>query len=106
MAHLIVITPEMHKIAQIPVEVKYRRPGNVIEYTSVEFEVFRDREFYKAVPLDDSKVRRITDLPNELLFQIKNGKVILSKPGKEEVIEDIVSELVAINIVETSLEKN
>ena len=100
MSHLIVLTAEMHKIAYLNINVKYRRPGNVIGYIPVEFEIFRDREFYKAVPLQSFQTRILTTLPNKLVFKVSDGKVYNFTAGKEEVVEDIVSKLAKMNVVE------
>ena len=100
MSHLIVLTAEMHKIAYLNINVKYRRPGNVIGYIPVEFEIFRDGEFYKAVPLQSFQTRILTTLPNKLVFKVSDGKVYNFTAGKEEVVEDIVSKLAKMNVVE------
>ena len=100
MSHLIVLTAEMHKIAYLNINVKYRRPGNVIGYIPVEFEIFRDGEFYKAIPLQSIQTRILTTLPDELVFKISDRRIFNYVPGTEEVIEDIVNELVEVNLVE------
>jgi hypothetical protein len=105
MPRLVIITPEMHKIAEFTIKVKYRCPGNVIEYTPVEFEVFKDGEWYKAVPLCDVKTRLLTDLPRETFFQIKNGKITECNNVSREVIEDIVCKMIALDVVDKPLQK-
>ena len=100
MSNLIVITPEMYKVAEFPVDVKFRKPGNVVEYVRVEFEIFRDGEYYKAVPLQDSQTKILTTLPCELLFEVKEGKIYNHTEGKEEVVEDVVCKLAELNLVE------
>jgi len=97
MSHLIVITAEMYKVAEFTVNVKHRQPENVVEYIPVEFEIFRDGEYYKAIPLQDTQTRILTTLPCELVFEIKDGKIINYTQGKEEVVEDIVNKLVEMN---------
>ena len=106
MSNLIVITAEMHKVAEFSINVKYRRPGNVVEYVPVEFEIFRDKEYFKAIPVETEESKRLTDLPKQVLFQIKNGIAgSFTKNGKEEVVEDIVNKLVELNLVEISKQK-
>jgi len=100
MSHLIVIAAEMHKIAYLNINVKYRQPGNLVEYIPVEFEVFRDGEIYRAIPLQSIETRILTTLPDELTFEITEDKILNHIPGKEEVVEDIVSKLVEMNVVE------
>jgi len=100
MSHLIVIAAEMHKIAYLNINVKYRQPGNLVEYIPVEFEVFRDGEIYRAIPLQSIQTRILRALPDELTFEITEDKILNYIPGKEEVVEDIVSQLVEMNVVE------
>jgi hypothetical protein len=105
MPRLVIITPEMHKIAEFTIKVKYRCPGNVIEYIPVEFEVFKDGEWYKVVPLLDAKTRLLTDLPAELFFQLKNGKITRCSNKQKEVIEDIVCKMNAFDVVDKPLQR-
>jgi hypothetical protein len=105
MSQLIVITAEMHKIAEFSINVKYRRPGNVVAYIPVEFEVFINGDYYKAVPLQNFETRRLTSLPNCITFQIKNGKVYNDNRGTEDVVKEIVGKLFEMNILELP-EKN
>lgn len=99
MSKLIIITAGMHKIAEFCINVKYRRPGNVVEYLPVEFEVFIDHGYYKAMPLQNSETSLLTNLPTELLFEIRGGKICNCKKGTEEIVEEIVSKLVKMDLV-------
>ncbi|HLL42617.1 MAG TPA: hypothetical protein VK369_05725 [Segetibacter sp.] len=92
MSNLVVIAREMYKVAQFSIDVKYRRPGNVVEYLPVKFEIFRDGEYYKAIPSQDFQTRILTNLPKALKFEIKEGK-ILNYSADKEVVEDIVNKL-------------
>lgn len=108
MSNLKVVTAEMHKVADLDIKVKYRRPGNVVGYVPVEFEIFKDGEYFKAIPLATIESKRLTNLPAQLLFQLKNRTIYtIDKTGKEkeEVIEDIVNELFDMNIAEVSQKK-
>ncbi len=100
MSKLIVIAAEMHKIAENTINVKYRRPGNVIGYIPVTFEIFFDREYYKAVPLQSYQTRLLTNTPNALTFQVEHGKIYNSTRGTQEVVEEIVKQLAQMNILE------
>lgn len=99
MSNLIVITAEMYKVAEFTIHVKFRKPGNIVAHIPVEFEIFRDGEYYKAVPLQDSQIRMLTTLPRELIFEVKDGRVYNATRGKEEVVEDIVNRLLKMNAV-------
>src|SRR3954452_552212 len=100
MSKLIIFTSDMHKIAEFCINIKYRQPGNVVEYLPVEFEVFIDRGYYKALPLQNSQTKLLVNLPDELIFQIKDGKICNYINGTSEVVEDIVKKLVEIDLVE------
>ncbi len=105
MSNLIVTTPEMHKITDFKINVKYFRPGNVVAYTPVEFEIFINEENVKAIPLPGTQNQLLINLPNELMFQIKDDKICNCKDSEKEIVEDIVSKLVEMTIVKT-LEKS
>ncbi|WP_018613845.1 hypothetical protein [Segetibacter koreensis] len=101
MTNLVVITAAMHKVADLFINVKYRCPGNVIKYVPVKFEVFREGEYFKALPVETAESNRLTNLPKQLLFQIDSGKVYtFDKADKEDVVEDIANNLYKMNIVE------
>src|SRR4051812_22868281 len=74
MSNFIIIAADMHKIAAFSINVKYRQPGNVVEYLPVEFEIYQDGNYFEAIPLPCSKTRTLTNLRNEYTFQLKNGK--------------------------------
>jgi hypothetical protein len=96
---LTVITPDCHKIAECEVKVKYRRPGNVVEYLPVKFEVFREGECYKAVPLQDTSIRILTNLPRQIFFHLKNGKVVQCSRGQQEIMEELVTQMVSREMI-------
>jgi hypothetical protein len=100
MSKLIIITPGMHKIVNLQIKVKYKKPGNVIEYIPVEFEVFRKGEHLEAVPLINANSRLLTNLPNEILFQVKNGKIKCCTPGREEVVSDLAKKMIEMDLME------
>jgi hypothetical protein len=104
MSQMIVIASPMHKIANIPVNVKYRRPGNVIAYLPVEFEIFKEGEYFRAIPLQDLQNRILTNLPKELLFKVKDGIIYNNPAGTDAVVQDILRQLVSMNEVETPQE--
>src|SRR5437764_1273920 len=104
MSKLIIIAADMHKIAEFYINVKYRQPGNVVEYLPVEFEVFKDGDYYRAIPLPRFEVKTLTNLPCEYTFQIKNGKPYKCQKGTEEIVDDIVRKIAHMNVVEIPLE--
>ena len=94
MSNLIVIAPEMHKIAELAVNVQYRYPGNVVSQIPVEFEIFVVNNYFKAVPLHTHESKQLTDLPDELFFQVKDGVLHIYNAGTTKIIETIVQKLV------------
>jgi hypothetical protein len=100
MSNFIIIAADMHKIAEFSIDVKYRLPGNVVEYLPVEFEIFQDRNYFKAIPLPCLETRTLTNLRNEYTFQIKNGKTYNCKNGTGEIIDDIITKMAQMNVVE------
>lgn len=99
MSKFIIVTAGMHKIAEFVVNIKYRRPGNVVEYLPVEFEVFIDQGYYRAIPLQSSESKLLTNLPKEMTFEIKDGKICNCNKGPEELVRDIVRKLIEMNLV-------
>jgi len=102
MSTLIVIAAEMHKIANFHVNVKHRHSGNIVEYIPVEFEIFEDGKYLKAIPQQCLQTKALLQLPNELLFAVKEGKICHRESCKDEITADIVDKLVKMNIVELS----
>lgn len=90
----------MHKIAEFSINIKHRRPGNVVQYIPVEFEVFLDGEYYKAIPLQSAQSSLLTNLPNELLFRVEDGKIYNCTRRTEEIVEDIVNQLAERGVIE------
>jgi hypothetical protein len=99
MSRLIIISAEMHKIANVIVDVKYRHPGNVVAYVSVAFEIYRDGIDFFAVPVSSEENMRLLNLPKKFSFRFKNEILGISLPGLEEVVEDIVGQLNPVGLI-------
>jgi len=100
MSNFIIIAADMHKIAEFSIDVKYRHPGKGVECLPVEFEIFQDGNYFKAIPLPSFETWTLTNLQNEYTFQIKNCKTYNCKKGAEEIVDDIVTKMVQMNVVE------
>lgn len=87
------------KIANITVKVPFREPGNIIEHTPVEFEVWRNETHFKVLPVCIEETKRIADLPEMFQFDLKNGKVSDFKQKYEEIVFDIWQELIKMKMV-------
>jgi len=99
MSNLIVTTARMHKIANVFVDVKYRNPGNVVAYISVEFEIFAIGKNFEAMPLVSEENRRLLNIPTQFSIQPRNERICVSEPRLKEVAEEIVNELVNQDII-------
>ncbi len=99
MSNLIVTTARMHKIANVFVDVKYRHPGNVVAYISVEFEIFSNGKRFEAMPFVSEENKRLVNIPTQFSFQFKNERICVCEPGLEEVVEEIVNELANQDII-------
>jgi hypothetical protein len=105
MSNLIVTNARMHKIANVFVDVKYRHPGNVVAYISVEFEIFSDGESFQIMPLVSEENKRIVNMPTQFSFQFKNGRICVCEPRLEVVVEEIVNELANQDIIKMAKKK-
>jgi hypothetical protein len=80
------------KIASVTVSVPIHSSGNVIVQKPVELDVFKDDNVYKAIPLLNTDERRLANLPEELHFEIKDGKARSlrgDRDGNMHVINDV-----------------
>ena len=95
-------TPKAIKLASLSVEVPYKGAGNVIRQHLVPFDVYREEEVYKAVPLLPEDERRKANLPPELVFFYENGKPRSPRKidGNFHVIEDIVAKLKQTSVLD------
>jgi hypothetical protein len=106
MSNLIIISAAMHKIANVEVDVKYRYPGNVIEYISMTFEVYKNRCKFFAIPLANEENRRLANLPNEFSFRLEGEVIYISARGLEEVVEQIVDKLQSLGLIKRCQNNN
>lgn len=80
------------KIATITVNVPVRLPGNAIDHRKVLFEVFGNNPF-SAVAKQDAATARITALPKELKFSVKDDWVTCRSSRFKYVAVDLFNEL-------------
>jgi hypothetical protein len=76
-----------------------------VEYLPVEFEVFKNGGYYKAIPLPSSEADILANLPCEVIFQIKNGKPCDCRKGTEEIVDNIIRKMGTMNIEEMPRER-
>ena len=81
------------KISTVEFPIPYKRAGNVITQQNVSFDFFKEAEHYKLIPLLSKEELLVANLPEELLFEIQDGKPV-SLRGKKDanfhVIDDAV----------------
>ena len=85
-----------HKITTLTIMVPYRSAGNVIKQHPVQLEIFKDENAFRAMPLLSEDERTIANLPPNLLFEYKDGKIISSRGNRDgnfHVLRDIVEVL-------------
>lgn len=82
------------KIANITIQVPYKSSGGVVHQHEVSFDVYQVEGVYSLRPCLDKLERLTANLPEELNFEIRNGKpVSLRGPmdGNFHVIQDAVA---------------
>ncbi|MDQ3844426.1 MAG: hypothetical protein M3342_10490 [Bacteroidota bacterium] len=90
------------KIASVTINVPFRSAGNIIKNRTMEFEVWKENAYYKAIPLCSYQDRVLANLPPELVFEYRDGNASSTrgiKDGNIQVIRDIALQLKATNVV-------
>ena len=87
------IISNFHKIAIVNIPVPFRKPGNVVEHLSIDFEVYENGHNFKAVPLCNEASKLLTALPEYFYFRIVNGRTIVLERKYKEIAENIVAGL-------------
>jgi hypothetical protein len=100
MSNLMDYNTAREQLPSVFIDVKYQRPGNVVEYERIEFDLLNSKTLFKAIPLLSMHARLLTGLPGELMFEVKDGKVNNYTRGKEDVVKNLVNELVKLDIIE------
>jgi hypothetical protein len=83
----------MEKLAAVTINVPYKSAGNVILQKEVNFEVYKDEDYYCIRPGLNEMERRLANLPETLDFQLIDGKAVSvkgTKDGNFHVIDEIV----------------
>lgn len=90
--HSTVINP-LANVTKITLPVAYRMPGNVWEYTEVEFEIHQTSNYFRVIPLCDEAKIKLTGLPSCFSFEVMKGKVVSQKPDMINVALDLIKKL-------------
>ena len=90
-----------NEIVSITILVPHLRESEIINQI-IPFKVFRQQQYYKAIPLITTKERKRTGLPAELSFKFIENRIIPEAEANEatlNVINNIASELRMLRIV-------
>lgn len=91
-----------HEISLVTIAVAHFHEPGVITNKDASFRIFKEGDWFKAVPQLSAADRRATGLPEELLFIYWNHVVLASNNSEEEtmaVIKNIILELEVLNLV-------
>lgn len=86
----------INELSMITIPVPHFRPFNVITNEAVSFRVFREDDWFKAVPQISGNERKTTGIPAELVFVYLHRVVQAANHMEEDslnVIKDIILEL-------------
>lgn len=79
-------------IATEQIDVPVRAPGNKVETHTIPFEIFKDGELYKTVPLCDEEFKRIANLKEELTFKFRPDKAVSTNgilDANQHIVEQV-----------------
>lgn len=82
------------KIANVTIDVPYKRSGGIIFQQPVSFDVFQHEDHYSLKPCLSEEELRVANLPEELLFRIEDEKPVSLRgkiDGNFHVIQDAVT---------------
>lgn len=83
-----------HKITNLRVLVPYKSSGGVVRQREVEFDLYKDEDHYSLRPLLSANELEIANLPQELNFEMVEGKPVSlrgKRDGNLHVIQDAVA---------------
>lgn len=93
---ILLITPVStlrRNVELVSIPVPYRKPGNVVEHLTIQFEVSYQENNFRAVPFCNTNNKRLTALPDVLLFRVEKGNVVCKRSDLVTVAQKIMSEL-------------
>lgn len=91
-----------HELSGVSIAVAHFRDFDVITHEDVPFRIYRENDWFKAVPQISAAQRIHTGIPEELVFVYWNHVVLAANDTEEEamnVIKNIVLELEVLGIV-------
>ena len=91
-----------HELSCVSVAVAHFRDFGVVTHDNVLFRIYRENDWFKAVPQLSAAQRIQTGLPEELVFVYWNRVVLAANDTEEEamnVIKNIILELEVLDLV-------
>ena len=91
---------EKQHLTDVTVSIPYKSAGNSIIQKTVQFEVYRKSEHYLIRPTLETADLRLANLPEEMEFAVKDGRVESlrgKKDGNLHVMQDVYAALSDIN---------
>jgi hypothetical protein len=91
-----------HEISLVTIPVAHFRDFDVITHEEIAFRIFREGDWFKAVPQVSADERKATGMPAELVFVYWNHVVLAANDMEEEamdVIKNIILELEVLDVV-------
>lgn len=82
-----------HKITNIRILIPYKSSGGIIHQREVEFDVYKEDNYYSLKPCLSGNELEIANLPEELKFKMENGQPVSLRgkmDGNFHVIKDAV----------------
>jgi hypothetical protein len=83
------LTTITHEITMVTIPVAHFRDFDLITHEEVSFRIFREGDWFKAVPQLPAVERKATGIPEELLFIYWNHVVLSANDTEDETMEVI-----------------
>jgi hypothetical protein len=87
-----------NEVSHVTIPVAHFRPFNVITNEDVSFRIFRDEDWFKAVPQTSAEEYRLSGLPAELIFGYANRVVLAANNTDEEAMKVIKKIILALEV--------
>ena len=85
-----------YEIGSVTVPVPFRKPGNVVEHLSVQFDVFQKGPELEAYPVISEADKRLTNLPASIGIQWKEERAADTRYFS--IASDILQQLKRTNL--------
>ena len=90
----------INEIPLITVPVVHYRPNDIITEEAIDFKVSREDNRFKAIPLVSKEERKMTGLPEELVFVYANYCIAKANDMEEESLNAIKQIILEMEVQE------